>query len=367
MRFVREQYLKLCVWDLEGPISYVDFAADLFRKLESKMNKPELSRFYQMISNYDDYLIENPSTIRTLKVESYEPGDTLRLLAPFYIYYFSEDELVKISRDNPGLVPGSRDIIQKLLETWRVYIISTSYTQHAYNIASEIGLSKESVYCTDFPLNELKKQLGEIDDAIHTLIEVVFPEYLEHGLESVIDDLNTFFFKSKSNYNRVMMKVTVRGGKRKEEAMVQIASRLNYPLNRVVATGDSITDIDMLNRVRKEGGVAVSYNGNQYSLPNANIAVTSPNQMGSYPIYENHDNIWEWLKKWELNYPDFKDNPEKIPRGLISDGTRRYYVENSFVPRIDDLRDLSPADKETVLKEQKDMRRKVRGWVGILG
>ncbi|MEM2109540.1 MAG: HAD hydrolase family protein [Candidatus Odinarchaeota archaeon] len=359
--------MKLTVWDLEGPISYVDFAADLFKKLEVKLNRPKLDLFYQMISNYDDYLIENPKITRSLGVESYEPGDTLRLLAPFYIYYFTDGELTNISQANPGLVPGITDIIKQLLRDWRVYVISTSYKQHAYNIASLISLPLTNVYCTEFPVGDLKKELGEIKPAVKTLIDTIFPKYLSKGLDAVVDDLNQFFFKTSSKYTKIMMKVTVRGGTRKEQAMLEIAEDYNYPLNKIVAVGDSITDINMLSRVKRENGVAISFNGNQYSVPNANIAVTSPNQMGSYPIFENHDRIWDWLEAWTEKYSEFKDNPAKIPDSLLSKETKRYFIEHKFIPRIDDLRNADRDLLEEVIKAQKNMRKTVRGWVGVLG
>ncbi|WEU40322.1 MAG: HAD hydrolase family protein [Candidatus Odinarchaeum yellowstonii] len=359
--------MKLTIWDLEGPISYVDFAADLFKKLEGRLNRSKLDLFYQMISNYDDYLIENPQVTRSLGVDDYEPGDTLRLLAPFYAYYFTDEELSNISKSNPGLIPGSVELFKRLYSQWLVYVISTSYTQHAYNIASLIDLPLENVYCTDFPVEDLKKTLGDITPAIQVLIDNIFPKYISKGLTSVVEDLNDFFFKKRSKYTETMMKVTVRGGRRKEKAMLEIAEKHGYPLKELIVVGDSITDINMLKRVKDEGGVAVSFNGNQYSVPNANIAVTSPNQMGSHLLFENHDRIWDWLDKWVEEYPNFKDNPKKIPAYLISESTKKYFIQHNFIPRIDDLRGANSSLILEVVKAQKEMRRKVRGWVGVLG
>ncbi|MHA1836293.1 MAG: HAD hydrolase family protein [Candidatus Odinarchaeia archaeon] len=359
--------LNLCVWDLEGPLSHVDFAAELFKLLEERINRPKLDEFFQMVSNYDDYLIENPEVLRSLNVSSYEPGDTLRLLAPFYAYYFTHEELVAISKRNPGLIPGVKQAITELKGKWEVYIISTSYTQHAYNIASLIGVPVDHVYCTLFPVEELKKELGSINEAIDVLIDQIFPMYLKKGLEAVVDDLNNFFFKSKTSYNRTMMRVKVRGGRRKEQAMVDIAEKHRIPLSEIIAVGDSITDMNMLSRVKKEGGIAISFNGNQYSIPKANIAVTSPNQMGSIPVFENHDDIWNWLSEWQSQYESFKGNPGKIPEGLVSHETRKYFIKENFVPRIDNLKDIDDKSLKEIIKLQKEMRSKVRGWVGSLG
>jgi energy-converting hydrogenase A subunit R len=359
--------LKVCVWDLEGPISHVDFAAEIFKMLETRINRSDLDNFFHMISNYDDYLIENPSIISELDVDSYEPGDTLRLLAPFYIYYFSNEELKTISKNNPGLVPGSKDIMNKLKKEWDIYIISTSYTQHAYNIASLVGIPNRHVFCTEFPITSLKEDIQNIDYAIENLIDTIFIKYKKSNLESVIDDLNNFFFKKKSSYRKVMMEIKVRGGRRKESAMVEIANNLNIPISEIIAIGDSITDMNMLKRVRKEGGIAISFNGNQYSIPHANIAVTSPNQMGSLPIFRNDSRIWDFLDDWNNSYNTFLDNPLNIPSKLISKDIKQYFIEKNFVPRLDNLRNATNEKKTVILELQKEMRKKVRGWVGDLG
>ncbi|MHA1410071.1 MAG: HAD hydrolase family protein, partial [Candidatus Odinarchaeia archaeon] len=300
-------------------------------------------------------------------IDSYEPGDTLRLLAPFYIYYFTEEELINISKKEPGLVPGSKDIFTRLRGNWDIYIISTSYTQHAHNIASLVGVEKDHVYCTEFPITELKNELTSLDYAIEKLIDEIFAKYQENNLNSVVEDLNDFFFKKDSDYKKVMTKIKVRGGRRKEQAMEQIAEKLNIPISEIVAVGDSITDMNMLDRVKKEGGIAISFNGNQYSIPHANIAVTSPNQMGSMPIFENHSNIWEFIEEWNKSYMKFKNEPSQIPSELISAETKTYFIEQNFVPRIDDLRSITTDEQKQIVAFQKEMRKKVRGWVGALG
>ena len=95
--------MKVCAWDLEGPLSHVDFAAEICKLLEPKLKRAKLGDFFNMVSNYDDYLIDFPNVVKDLGIESYEPGDTLRLLSPFYVWYFTDEELREISKKRPGL------------------------------------------------------------------------------------------------------------------------------------------------------------------------------------------------------------------------------------------------------------------------
>ncbi|MHA1238375.1 MAG: HAD family hydrolase [Candidatus Odinarchaeia archaeon] len=360
--------MKVCVWDLEGPLSFVDFAAEIFKILESKLNRGNLDKFYQMISNYDDYLIENPHILRELKVESYEPGDTLRLLAPFYVYFFTDEELREISRRRLGIIPGAKDLFSLLKRDWEIFIISTSYVQHAYNVAEELGVPTDHVYCTEFPIDVLKEELPSIEESVEILIDTIFEKYKKRGLEAVIPDLNEFFFKGKeTSYRKVMNKVIVRGGRRKEDAVKEISERVNCPISEMIAVGDSITDMNMLGRVDAEGGIAITFNGNQYCIRYANIAVTAPDQMGSLPIFQSYPKVFEFVDEWSSLYPSLKDDPTRIPEDLISDIARNYYIEKNFVPRIDNLKNASESKRSEVLRYQLEMRKKVRGWFGELG
>ncbi|MHA1359813.1 MAG: hypothetical protein ACTSRC_16990 [Candidatus Helarchaeota archaeon] len=341
--------MNVCAFDMEGPLSFTDFAAE--------------------ICKLHDFLIENPDIVKALGIESYEPGDTLKLLAPIYVSFFTDSELVSISQKNIGLIPGSKETIKNLKPNWDISIISTSYTQHAHNVAKELGIPLDHVYCTTLDIEATRSDIKNIKAHLQILIDIIFKQYLEKGsqLDVVLDDLNQFFWKKNSDYVQAMRKIQVRGGHRKEAAIVEISEKLAFPIAEMIATGDSITDKDMLRRLNDEGGIAISFNGNQYSIPHANIAVTAPNLMGVMPIFLNKDNIWEFLEQWETAYPNFAEAPKAIPDDLIDKALKQYFVQQNFVPRIDNLKSASTSKKSQVIHFQKEMRKKVRGWFGNLG
>ncbi len=361
---------NVCAWDLEGPISWVDFAAALFPLMEKKIKKKNLDKFFEMISNYDDFLIDYPNEAKKMGITDYQPGDTLRLLAPFYVNYFTDQELKEISKNQPGLLPGIKITMDNLRDNWDIYIISTSYTQHAYNIANLINIPTEKVYCTTLNVEELKAELTGFKDYTKILLDQIFKKYLkkEMKLSEVLDELNEFFWKDpSSSYAKVMNKVAVRGGKRKEKAVIEISEKTNTQIKDIVVTGDSITDKNMLERVSKEKGIAISFNGNFHSLPHATIACTSQNSIGILPIFQNRDNIWDFLSRWQKNYDDFKEDPKKIPKNLIEDEIRDIFIKENFVPRLDDLRNLKDKALKEVITLQIRMRKRLRGWMGNLG
>ena len=365
---------KVCCWDLEGPISVLDFAAEmgamLGEKSELGLQEYDMGEFFFMISKYDDYLIDTPGIKDKLGIPEYQPGDTLRIMAPMYVACFTNDELIKLARENLGILPGIRELMALLERNWEIFVISTSYTQFAYQVTEALNIPRDHVYCTEFPIDHLRQKTKNINENVDILVKQIFKKYLSNDkkLEIVIEDLNEFFWKNKSSdYIKVMNHIKVRGGERKEMAVEDIAKRTDVSISNMIALGDSITDINMLKRVDEEGGIAVSFNGNRFSLKYANIAVTTPNGLGVLPIFEHHTNISRFLHQWHTKYPKFRDNPKKVPESLISKVGKNHFIYYDFVPDINDLTEKTEVQMEQIITKQEKMRKKVRGWAGKLG
>ncbi len=260
-------------FDLEGPISPQDNAYNVLGLAKNG------KRVFEVISKYDDIL-----TIEGR--ENYEPGDTLKLIVPFLIRNkISERDITGVSK-TAGVVPGVKEVISKLTsDGWEVYIISTSYQQHAHNIAGHIGIDSERVACTEMPLDDYLLRLSDEDlevvaDMEEKILNELYPELDE---KRIVAELDEFFFKtlSKGKIGRIFNEITVVGGQRKVDAMMGFAKD---NLTGAVAIGDSITDFKMLEKVRENGGLAIAFNGNEYSIPYADIAVGTVDQRFLLPI-----------------------------------------------------------------------------------
>ncbi len=365
---------RISCWDLEGPITILDFAADLGRLLNNKselnLKDLDMADFFFMISLYDDYLIDTPGIKEKLGINDYQPGDTLRLMAPLYVSSFSNKELIRLASKNLGILTGIKELIPILRKNWEIYVISTSYSQFAHQITNELNIKKENVYCTDFLIDDLKESYSNIQDDVDILVRKIFTRYLNNkkNLEMVLNDLDAFFWSNTSSeYVKIMNQIKVRGGKRKELAVEEISNLTRIPISEMIAIGDSITDINMLQRLNKEGGISISFNGNRFSLKYANIGITSENGLGFLPIFDNYDNINNFLSKWENKYQLFKNNLELIPNDLISKDTKDFFIKYNFIPKIYNLKNKTAREIKLIIEEQEDMRKIVRGWAGKLG
>ncbi len=329
-----------------------------------------MGEFFTMISNYDDYIIDVPGVKEKLNIPEYQPGDTLRLMAPLYTSCFTDEELLSLAKSNLGLLPGCREIMKILQKDWDIFVISTSYTHFAYTVTTALKIPQDHVYCTNLNIQQLKKGLSNIEDAVNVLIREIFKKYLtnDKDLNSVIEDLNEFFWSGpKSDYIRIMNQVIVRGGRRKELAVEEISKRTGILISEMISLGDSITDINMLQRVSDEGGIAVSFNGNRFSIERANVALTTTNCLGVLPIFQANENIEDFLEQWEFHYKSFKNTPNNIPNELISQQCKEFFIKYNFIPEIINLTNKSEEQIKEIISRQEKMRKFIRGWASKLG
>jgi energy-converting hydrogenase A subunit R len=82
-------------------------------------------------------------------------------------------------------------------------------------------------------------------------------------------------------------KSSVVGGRRKVWAVERIARRNRVSLKEVVFIGDSITDAAILQVIDLFGGLAISFNGNQFAIPHATVAVASCSLLPLMPLLES--------------------------------------------------------------------------------
>ncbi len=254
--------MLLICFDLEGPITVQDNAYEVMKLIENG------DIIFETISRFDDYL-----TLK--KKRNYEPGDTLKLIVPFLLYHeISEEDIINVSK-RAKIVKGAKEVMNKLKRDNIVAIISTSYEQHAKNIARKLNI--DIVYSTRLNLKELRKKFTDRDRRYVKELE----EKILSG-DYNYDILENYFFRKirVGKFN-----VEVIGGSRKTRAIKELVRKYNVDYSKVVVIGDSITDYKML-RFIKNKGLSIAFNANEYALPYAKIGVSSDNLLDVARIIE---------------------------------------------------------------------------------
>ncbi len=271
---------KLVYFDLEGPLSPQDNAYEVMASIDQG------KKMFEVISRYDDLLALEGR-------EDYEAGDTLSLIAPFLVSHkVNEDAISKVS-SKAMLVPGAKEIVQKLVNKgWMVYIISTSYEQHAHSIGSRLGIPISNIASTRFPLNSYLLEFGDEDvDIIKQAERDILDLYPPENDDAVKSRLDRFFWQELTQrpVGKVIGKMSVCGGARKIDALLKIAERTGADVSESVVVGDSITDMKMLEFVRDKGGLAVVFNGNEYAVPYGSVGLATTDMRNLQFIMET----WE--------------------------------------------------------------------------
>jgi energy-converting hydrogenase A subunit R len=127
--------------------------------------------------------------------------------------------------------------------------------------------------------------------------------------------------------------------------------------------GDSITDVEAFKLVRENGGLTLSFNGNQYAVKNAEVAVLAENSIITAVVAD----LWCKLGKQETL--DVLENwgAEALKQSPLSKSVleRLFTLYTAELPK---LQIVTAANMEMLFRESSAFRKKVRGEaVGRLG
>lgn len=304
------QRRQIVCFDLEGPLSGMDCAFDVFSLI------PGGNSMYKAISYYDDIVCGLVTGKRDWRKEDYEAGDTLKLIIPHLIHHgLTENDIMQVSA-KATLVPGVKELFDQLrAENWKIKIVSTSYSQHAYNIGSQLGIPERDIYCTRLPLNDLKRYytrevavlLKQIEGRMRLFDSEDFGTQKDTELKQLLD---RFYWQDlpKTRLGQAMGQVIVIGGARKAWAVERIARNLNIYIEQMTFVGDSITDAQVEKMVEAARGLAIAFNGNGFVIPFATAGLATLDMRNFKPMLD----VWKGtgrigLKDWLQNPADSKD------------------------------------------------------------
>ena len=376
---------KVFITDCEGPLTLNDNAYELADEFIEDGGK-----LFKIISRFDDYLVED------VKLENYHAGDTLKLIVPFYkLAGLTNEKMIKFSRENIYLVDGSDDTLRFANELIDSFIVSTSYGQYIEALCNYIDFPFQNTYHTQLDIgwatnfNQFDKKSGNVSPTTNnsqTIVGDKSPKFieelkkveefrkiiLEHGDESE-DDFNVLydiFFNEfpKLEINKYIESVKTVGGKGKQIAVEDIVERFGLESGSIIYMGDSITDVEPLQYARDNGGLSVSFNGNEYPLNVAEIAVISDHTIVSSILIDLHsrfdkDYVLDFIRTYSEKGPDDAFGDFEVDYSLIEEFEKVFHNKNAPIIEI-----ISDENREHLLKLSKEMRNNIRGKdIGGLG
>jgi energy-converting hydrogenase A subunit R len=153
------------------------------------------------------------------------------------------------------------------------------------------------------------------------------------------------------------------GGSEKADAIREIVEKTGVSLADVLYVGDSITDVDAFRLVRESDGLTVSFNGNQYAIKHAEIAVLSENSVVTAVIADvffrlGREQALRLVEDWSR---------EKLKRSSVN-VTLLGYLFDLYPDVLPKVKIITKENMEVLTKESSEFRKKVRGEaIGRLG
>jgi len=352
--------------DCEGPISKNDNAYELVANFV-----PNGDSFFCNVSKYDDVLAY------VFNKSGYTAGSTLQLILPFLkAYDVTDRQMEDFSAENILLISGTQVALKHIESFAKCYIVSTSYEQYIKALCKTVGFPYENTYCTKVSLdkavitiqekNVLRERAQEISQMPLITIPANAKSFTDFSLkdQALIKRLNEIFweeFPQMSAY-KFFSNVIAVGGEQKARSVCSVVEYLEAPFEDVMYVGDSITDLEALSLVKKKGGLAVSFNGNSYSVKNADVAVVSENNFVTAVIADifyrlGKEETLKILKVWNQN-------------SLETAGVDLELLNQSFEPskRAPKVQIVTRENINSIVTESSDFRKEIRGVaIGRLG
>jgi len=358
---------RIFISDCEGPISKNDNAFEVASHFI-----PNGDELFTVISRYDDVLAD------VLKRPNYKAGNTLKLILPFLkAYSVTDRKMQEFSAQSLVLISGIKDTLKYVREVAYAFIASTSYEHYIKALCQALDFPYENTCCTRLSIDkyyvteeEKTKLKGIAKEIVQMPIIEIPPEAKSIKNfpvkdQNIIRRLDEIFWKEIAGMKagRIFHEVNPIGGSEKAEAVKDAAQRLSVSLADAMYVGDSITDVEAFKLVKENGGLAVSFNGNQYAIRNAEIAILSEHSIVTAVIADVFSRFGEEqtlsiVKNW--NHETLKKSPAN--QALLN---RLFSLYPEELPKV---KIITSENMETLAKESGEFRKKVRGEaIGRLG
>ena len=345
---------KSFITDCEGPLTLNDNAFELSEHFIEKGGD-----LFKILSLYDDYLVD------IVKKENYKAGNTLKLILPFFAAEnIKNQDLIDFSKNNIYAVNDSKFLLNYLKEAMNTYIVSTSYGQYIEALSNYMNFPFENTFYTKVDVDALKLNDGEIEK---------IGEFKEMILSNP-DDYELFdeiFFSQipEMDIYDIINEVEVVGGQGKKLAIDEIIERDNINKDEILYIGDSITDVEPLEFARNHEGISISFNGNEYPLKVAEIAIVSPSAVTTAviaDIYARTDK--NEVLKFIGEYNSSDDLDVLFDKFNVDEDIKNKFFDVFDGGNYPIIKIIDDNNYDEILKASKDMRNNIRGQdIGELG
>lgn len=351
---------KIFISDCEGPISKNDNALEMMSCFV-----PNGDKIFTVTSRYDDALAD------VLKRAGYKAGDTLKLILPFLKAFDVTDKKMRdFSAQNLILIKNAKKSLQHIQKIAPSYIVSTSYEHYIRILCEATGFLFKNTYCTKLHLDKYamsQQEENQVKELAQEIAEMPLFEIpsatrslkdLPENARATIERLDEIYWEqiAEMQIGDIYIEVNPVGGFEKADAIKNVVNALNATLAGVMYVGDSITDEEALKLVKEGGGLAVSFNGNQYAVKNSEIALMSADSIITAIVADifmkfGKDKTLDLVAQW---------NNETLAESPADQSLVKSFLK-SHPKELPKAKIITSENMESLAEESSAFRRKVRG------
>ncbi|MGA1865342.1 MAG: hypothetical protein ACMUHX_09790 [bacterium] len=358
--------------DCEGPLTKNDNALEL-----SKNFLPDGERLFTQLSRYDDILAF------MVKRPGYRAGNTLKLICPFFrAFGIGNQDVLNFSEKHILMMPGADLLLRWINENAYGFIVSTSYRPYIQALCNIVGFPFQNTYCTNLDLDFLNPSEAECDRVRKMAEKIVSLPSLEWPSDiKSLEDLPVHVKSAFAVIDEIIIKelqgsylggyldqVEPVGGEEKARSVCDSCEKTGQKLSSVIYIGDSITDVEAFQLVRKNGGMTVAFNGNRYAIEAAEVACLSHHSDILAIICQvfwdrGRQGVIEMTGDYQIGFPSI--NP--INQSIFDSSFRSAALEKEqeFPSRIEVI---TSKNRFPLIKSSEELRGQVRGEaIGRLG
>ncbi len=270
---------RIFVSNCEGPIFKNNNALDLTAHFV-----PEGDRIYDIANKYDYVHANFP------KRKDYVLGNTPKLVLPFMLAFDASNKSVEeFCSENAVLMPGSKETLSYLKGVAPSFLVSMSYEHCIRALCREVGFPLENTYCMKANIDEielspkekakLKSLAWEIGGMPPITITATAKSLrdLSPRDQETIKRLDKIFWNevTGTRSKRILSDVNLSSATEKAGAVHNILLSASALPEEVFYVGSDYTDVEAMRLVREAGGLAVSFNGDESAVRNAEVSVIS--------------------------------------------------------------------------------------------
>ena len=345
---------KSFITDCEGPLTLNDNAFELCEHFIDDGDK-----LFKILSLYDDYLVD------IVKKEGYKAGNTLKLILPFFVLEkLTNDDLIDFSKNHIYAVRDSKFLLKYLKETMNTYIVSTSYGQYIEALSNYMEFPFENTYYTKVDVDALSLNEDELSKIAQFKVQI-----LENPEDYELFDEIFFSQIPGMGIYETIKKIDVIGGLGKKLAIDDIIENDKIDIKQMLYIGDSITDVEPLAFARDNDGISISFNGNEYPLKVAEIAIVSSSAVTTAVIANVYaDNGKNKVLQFIEEYNSVDDLEKLFEKYKINNEIYNKFFEVFNNDEYPIIKLITRENYEEILKKSVDMRNNIRGDdIGGLG